>query len=134
MEIFSFLEGKKILIAEDEPYNQELMKDIFEDSGCHLIIVETGSEAVKKFEVDRYDIILMDAQMPVMDGYQATAEIRELEVKRSQARTPILAITGNALSGDRERCLKVGMDDYLPKPIRIHDLRTKIHDLITGSR
>jgi len=130
MKTFEFLKGKKILLVEDEYFNQELMSDIFEESECDLCIVNNGVEAVKKFVSVKYDIILMDVQMPIMDGYTATEEIRKIEIDRSSLKTPIIAITANSLSGDRERCLKVGMDDYLSKPINIMTLMTKLQKLI----
>lgn len=107
--------GKKILVAEDYFVNQEVTQDILELMDFTVEIAENGREALEKFEAGSFDAILMDIQMPEMDGYQATAAIREKE--DASNRIPIIALTANALSGDREKCLAAGMDDYLSKPV-----------------
>ena len=81
-----------------------------------------GNEAVNLYRERRFDAVLMDCEMPVMDGFTATRMIREFEAQSGQARTPIIALTANALTGDREHCLKQGMDDYLSKPIELRQL------------
>jgi CheY-like chemotaxis protein len=88
--------------------------------GYQADFVSNGREAVEAASVTRYDIILMDCQMPVMDGYEATRLIRAAEINGHHA--AIVALTANALAGDREKCLQSGMDDYLPKPIRHEDI------------
>jgi CheY-like chemotaxis protein len=82
-----------------------------------------GSEALTRFQQQRFDLILMDCQMPVMDGYEATRQIRELENAVGRAPTAIVAMTANAMAGDREKCISAGMDDYLAKPVSLEQLR-----------
>ena len=106
----------KILVAEDTPFNQTFILRLFEKNGLHPTLVENGQQAVDRFDPDAFDIILMDVQMPEMDGFEATREIRKLE-KQSGGHIPIIAMTAYATEGDRERCLAAGMDDYVSKPI-----------------
>ena len=131
MSFFSFLEGQKVLVVEDDELNQELMEDIFEDSGCLLEVVGTGVIAVEKCRETEYQLILMDIQMPEMDGYEATKKIRAQEKSLSRSPAPIIALTANALSGDRELCLEHGADEYLSKPIRIQDLKKKVKAVLS---
>jgi len=113
----------KVLLAEDNPINQELAKSMLEIFGCQVDIVSNGVEAIDSYKSSAYDIIFMDCQMPEMDGFAATQAIRELESKQMNLQaTPIVALTANAMSGDRERCIAAGMDDYLSKPFAKHDL------------
>ncbi len=90
--------------------------------GCAVETASTGREAVERLAAGRYDLVLMDCQMPDMDGYEATAAIRAREAPGDR-HTPIVALTANAIEGDRDRCLAAGMDDYLAKPFRLDDLR-----------
>ncbi|MBF0258745.1 MAG: response regulator [Desulfamplus sp.] len=115
--------GTKILLAEDYDVNQMLVKSILEKRGCHIDIVENGSEAVEAFLAQTYDMILMDCQMPFMDGYEATKLIREKEKSEvaHNRHIPIIALTANAFTEDREKCLESGMDDYLSKPFQIEE-------------
>jgi CheY-like chemotaxis protein len=115
-------EGKQlsILVAEDNRVNQKVMGSILKRLGYHADFVSNGREAVDAASVIPYDLILMDCQMPVMDGYEATRRIRAAEASGHHA--TIVALTANALAGDREKCLEAGMDDYLPKPIRHEDI------------
>ena len=92
-----------------------------------LTITHNGSEAVDSFYSKKPDLILMDMSMPEMDGLEATRKIRTIENKKGLQRTPIIALTANAMKGDRERCLEAGMDDYLSKPIRKDILLQTIH-------
>jgi CheY-like chemotaxis protein len=94
-----------------------------------VTIAVNGSEAVRLFGEQEFDLVLMDVQMPEVDGFTATRRIRELE-SRSGRHTPIIAMTAHALKGDRERCIASGMDGYLSKPIQPDDLRTTIHRLL----
>jgi CheY-like chemotaxis protein/HPt (histidine-containing phosphotransfer) domain-containing protein len=105
-----------ILLAEDNAVNQKLAKRILEKSGHSVVVASNGDEAVKIVGGDRFDAILMDVQMPVMGGFEATAEIRERE-KTTGTHVPIIAMTANVMKGDREKCLEAGMDDYVSKPL-----------------
>jgi len=111
-----------VLVAEDNPINRRLVMLLLRDLAEQVDFVETGLEAVRRYEAASYDCILMDCQMPEMDGYEATRRIRALEAERGRPRTPIVAMTANALAGDREACLEAGMDEYLSKPLRSDDL------------
>jgi signal transduction histidine kinase/ActR/RegA family two-component response regulator len=113
--------NQKILLAEDNPVNQQLMQVLLKKMGYEVALVDNGKLAVEAMEKDSYDIILMDIQMPEMNGLDATRSIRQKGFK-----TPVIAITANALKGDREQCLEAGCDDYLPKPIDKYDLEEMI--------
>ena len=106
----------RILLADDSPINQRVAVGFLEKWGHRVTVVEDGKLAVEANEREKYDLILMDVQMPVLNGFDATAAIREQE-RRGDRRTPIIAMTAEAMKGDRERCLKAGMDDYISKPI-----------------
>lgn len=113
----------KILLAEDNIVNQKLATKILEKHGHKVVVVENGQEAVDAVQKDTYDVVLMDVQMPVMGGFEATALIREWEKKKYADaaiyfKTPIIALTAHAMLGDRERCLKAQMDEYLSKPLK----------------
>ena len=112
--------GRRVLIAEDNVVNQRVATRFVEKLGCRVDVVANGLEAVEAADRLRYDLILMDVQMPEMDGFAATSVIRERQGGGS--RVPIVALTANALAGDRERCLAAGMDDYLAKPITAADI------------
>lgn len=112
----------KILLAEDNEINQKLTTKILNKYGYFCNVVSNGAEAVEAYKNTKYDIILMDCQMPVLDGYQATKEIRAFESENGIAHIPVVAITANALKGDLEVCLAAGMDDYVSKPINIDNL------------
>ncbi len=114
-KVTSKFPGKKILIADDYFINQEVAQDILELMEFTVDVAENGRDAVKKFQHGQYDAVLMDIQMPEMDGYEAAEKIREIE--GSGKHTPIIALTASVLVGEREKCLKAGMDDYISKPI-----------------
>jgi CheY-like chemotaxis protein len=115
--------GSRVLLAEDNEVNQLVAVSMLESLGCVTDTVADGREAVAKFRDNGYDIVLMDIQMPAMDGLEATATMREWERQRGDSlRTPIVALTANAMVGDRERLLAAGMDDYVSKPFTLDEL------------
>jgi len=111
------LTGLRILIAEDNAVNQLFAKRTLERAGHEAVVAENGEEALALLEQQDFDVILMDVQMPTMDGFQATARIRQREQETGRHQ-PIIAMTAHAMKGDREHCLSMGMDDYVSKPIR----------------
>jgi len=111
----------RVLVAEDNPVNQTLVQRLLEKRGYSIVVVGDGRAALSALEQDEFDIVLMDVQMPDMDGFAATAVIREQE-RTSGRHTPIVAMTAHALKGDPERCLAEGMDAYISKPIRTDEL------------
>ncbi|HEY0063858.1 MAG TPA: response regulator, partial [Telluria sp.] len=118
---------RKVLLAEDNPVNVEVARAMLASLGLRVQIARNGDEALQAVRAEPYDIVLMDCQMPVMDGFAATAEIRRFEQASGRGRTlPIIAITANALQGDREACLAAGMDDYLSKPFTQQQLAAVI--------
>ena len=109
--------GRRLLVAEDNEVNQIVAGETLRDAGYEVVIVGNGRLAFEAVEAGGYDLVLMDCQMPEMDGFEATAAIRAAEAKAGRPRLGIVALTANAISGDRERCLEAGMDDYVTKPI-----------------
>ncbi|MDD5757524.1 MAG: ATP-binding protein [Desulfobulbaceae bacterium] len=112
--------GAKVLLAEDNLTNQKVAFGLLNKFGIEPVVVTNGQEALRAFQDDTYDLIFMDCQMPLMDGLVATANIRAIE--KEGERIPIVAMTAHALTGDREKCLASGMDDYLSKPLSIRAL------------
>ena len=112
--------GRSVLLAEDNDINQKIVLRLLEKAGCRAERVANGRQAVDRAVAEAFDLILMDVEMPDMDGLEATAAIRRKETDKR--RTPIVAMTANAMAGDREKCLAAGMDDYLSKPLRLEDL------------
>ncbi len=115
---------RRVLLAEDNEFNQLLVKRTLEQLDCVVDAVGTGTEAVQAALGGGYDLVLMDCQMPDLDGFEATREIRRQE--RHDARVPIIALTANAMVGDRDRCLEAEMDDYIAKPFSISALRCTV--------
>ena len=114
----------RVLLAEDNLVNQKVATRFLEKLGCRVDLASNGLMAFKQWEANTYDLIFMDCQMPEMDGYAAVATIRQHELESPRgSRTPIVALTANAMAGDREKCLACGMDDYLSKPVKLEDLR-----------
>lgn len=106
----------KVLVAEDHPVNQMLVTEILKSRGHSFAIANNGVEVLQSLEREPFDVILMDGQMPEMDGYQATAEVRRRE-QATGRHIRIIAVTANAMKGDRAKCLESGMDEYVSKPI-----------------
>jgi CheY-like chemotaxis protein len=116
--------GGTILVVEDNPVNLEVALGMLEMLGCSAETAENGHQALETLSQGRFDAILMDCQMPEMDGFEATREIRRREQQAGSSRPfPIIALTANAMKGDRERCLAAGMDDFLSKPFQKNQLR-----------
>ena len=116
----SMLEAAKhsvrILLVEDNPVNQKLAVAMLKRMGHRVTLANNGAEACVIFDRDPFDLVLMDVQMPEMDGFEATRRLRQRE-RETGIRVPIVAMTAHAMSGDRERCLDAGMDDHITKPI-----------------
>ena len=110
-------ERVRILLAEDIPTNQKVATRMLEKIGCSVFVAENGAIAFERFKSERFDLVLMDCQMPEMDGFEATRAIRAHEAQFG-GRIPIVALTANAMEGDRERCIQSGMDDFVSKPVR----------------
>jgi PAS domain S-box-containing protein len=121
-----------VLLVEDHPINQKLATNLLERWGHRVTLAENGKLAVEVMRGRRFDIVLMDMMMPVMDGLEATRQIRVAEMENSVPRTPIIAMTANAMQGDRENCLEVGMDDYIAKPIKSQDLQQLLRQYAKG--
>ena len=122
-------DGLRVLLAEDNKVNQKLAVGVLKKLGCQVTVAENGRQAVAHWETKDFDLTLMDVQMPEMDGFEATAAIRELEAKADK-KALIIAMTAHAMKGDRERCLAAGMDDYLSKPVRFPELRDKLAEVV----
>ena len=120
----------KILLAEDNLINQKFTVKLLENQGHSVLVAGNGQEALKLLEDHALDLVFMDVQMPVMDGFEATLIIRERE-KSSGRHLPIMAITAHALKEDRERCLEAGMDDYISKPVKVPELMGIIQQVIS---
>ncbi len=118
--------GRRLLLEDDNELNAELASQLFKALGFEVALAVNGADAVEQFEQAIFDLVLMDCQMPILDGYEASKQIRKIERRLSSPRTPIVAITAYALDGDREKCLAAGMDDYLTKPYSIADIRPKL--------
>jgi two-component system sensor histidine kinase/response regulator len=119
----------RVLIAEDNIVNQKVAHFMLEKQGHQVTGVRDGKEAVDAMDKGIFDVILMDVQMPNMNGFEATAAIREKEKKKDKY-TPIIAMTAHAMKGDKEMCLEAGMDDYVPKPLKADELLTKINAVV----
>ena len=121
-------QGMKVLLAEDNAVNRTLATRLLQKHGHTVVVVENGRQALDALERETVDLVLMDVQMPEMDGLEATAAIREKE-KKTGAHLPIIALTAHAMKGDREKCLAAGTDDYLTKPIRTAELFAAVERL-----
>lgn len=127
------MSSMKILVAEDNVVNQKVAQAMFKFLGCEVVIANNGEEALNACKDGDFDMVFMDCQMPVMDGYQACGAIREWEQSVNAPRIPIVALTANATEGDREKCLDAGMDDYLAKPFSGDQIQEKVEKWISAS-
>ncbi len=124
---------EKILLVEDNEINQFVVEDMILDFGLEIDICSNGVEALNALKKDAYALVLMDCQMPEMDGYEATQRIRNGEAGEGCEKIPIIAMTANALQGDKEKCLNAGMDDYIPKPLEETVVRDTLAKWLTSS-
>lgn len=127
------LQDLPVLVAEDNELNGKVIRWILERAGYRCQVAENGQEALEAMERGSFSAVLMDCQMPVLDGYETTKRIREIEAKVG-GRIPIIAVTANALANDREMCLQAGMDDYLNKPVRKHELVATLEEQLRRPR
>jgi CheY-like chemotaxis protein len=119
----------RLLLAEDNPVNQVVAVRLLQKSGHNVTLVSNGREALRRLETEDFDLVLMDVQMPEMDGFDTARAIRAKEEATGQ-HVPIIAMTAHAMKGDRERCLQAGMDGYVAKPIRLAELSQAIAQLV----
>jgi two-component system sensor histidine kinase/response regulator len=129
--VSALLSGRRVLLAEDNAFNRALIEHVLEPMGCVVDKAGSGTEAVRAFKPGRYDLVLMDCQMPEMDGLTATRQIRRLEA--GATRVPVIAVTAGTVSGARRACLDAGMDDFLAKPFSLGRLRKKVLEWLLPS-
>ncbi|MCK5349585.1 MAG: response regulator, partial [Desulfobacula sp.] len=120
----------KILVVEDHPVNQKVIQSILTKLGFQHQVSNDGQKALKELEKNNYDLVLMDVQMPVMDGYTCASHIRAADSKVMNRDIPIIALTAHAMKGDMEKCINAGMNDYTTKPVDSHALIQKINNLL----
>jgi CheY-like chemotaxis protein len=125
------LEPLRVLVAEDNPVNQLVAVRMLQRMGHVVDVAADGQQAIDAFHAGAYDLVLMDCQMPGIDGFEATRRIRKLE---NTGRTPVIAITAHAMEGAREQCLQAGMDDYLAKPLTLEKLSALLQVWCRGVR
>jgi len=119
-----------ILLVEDNILNQRIVTFSLKKYNHNVVIANNGVEAIERFSEKKFDVILMDIMMPVMDGLEATIKIREQEqLNGIHKRTPIIALTANTMDNDRDKCISYGMDEFLPKPFDIEKLKTIFFEL-----
>ncbi len=124
------LEGLRVLVAEDNVVNQKVVQRVLETLGCEVVLADDGNEAVAAFGESAFDLVLMDCNMPEMDGFDATREIRRHEEAHKLQRTPVVALTADITDDNRHRCSEAGMDGFLNKPVRINVMREAIQDYV----
>jgi CheY-like chemotaxis protein len=130
-KVSAILSGRRVLLAEDNMFNRALIEHVLEPMGCRVDKACSGKEAVQAFKPGRYDLVLMDCQMPEMDGLTATRKIRALEAPG--VRVPVIAVTAGTVSGARRACLDAGMDDFIAKPFSLGRLRKKVLEWLLPS-
>ena len=124
--------ARRVLLVEDNPVNQEVALAVLQDLGVEAVSAWSGEEALEKLFVDRFDVVLMDCHMPKLDGYATTSRFRDWESEHQRPRTPIVALTANAMSGDAEKCYAAGMDRYLGKPFTSDQLFQVLESCFPG--
>src|SRR5690606_19256586 len=127
------LKGIRILLAEDNYLNQVLAKAVLNKVNCTVDVAENGKTAIEKLKANPYDVVLMDIQMPEMDGYEATKYIRT-RLERPLSEIPIIAMTAHALHTEVDKCLMIGMNDYISKPFKTGDLYSKIYKHVVENK
>ncbi len=132
-KVSAILSGRRLLLAEDDTFNRALIEHVLMPMGCRVDAVGSGREAVSAFKPGRYDLVLMDCEMPELDGLTATRRIRQLEMGTPHGRVPIVAVTAGTISGARRACLESGMDDFLAKPFSLGRLRKKVLEWLLPS-
>ena len=123
----------RILLAEDNVVNQKLASRLLEKHGHNVVTAANGRQALERLENESFDLVLMDVQMPEIDGFEATATIRKKE-EATGTHLPIVAMTAHAMQGDKERCLAAGMDGYLSKPLNVKELLAVVQSVLEKSR
>ena len=121
----------RVLLAEDNAINQEVARELLRAAGCEVEVADNGRRAVEMARAGGYDVILMDVQMPELDGIEASRQIRALP---GLSRVPIIAMTANAFAEDRAACLAAGMNDHVAKPVVAEQLFATLHDWLSGTR
>jgi CheY-like chemotaxis protein len=122
----------RVLLVEDNPINQKIAARLLEKHGHSVVIAENGRVALERLEGSQFDVVLMDLQMPEMDGFTATAAIRRQEAGTGR-HLPFVAVSANAMVGDRERCLAAGMDGYVAKPVQSHVLIREMTEVLAAA-
>jgi CheY-like chemotaxis protein len=118
----------RVLVAEDNPINQRVVRGLLGKLGCTVCVTDNGALALEALEAQSFDVVFMDCQMPVLDGFEATRALRA----RHGPTLPVVALTAGTMEGDRERCLQAGMTDFLAKPVRPEDLDRVLRRLVSA--
>jgi len=116
----------RVLLVEDNAVNQLVASKMLKLLGMDVAVASSGGEALECYMQESFDLVLMDCQMPTMDGFVTTGKLRELEKENDKDAVPVIALTANVMQGDKQRCLDAGMDDYLGKPVKLPQLQTKL--------
>jgi CheY-like chemotaxis protein len=125
--------GLRVLVVDDNPVNRRIAEAMLRRLGCVVETADDGAAALEAWSAAPWDLVLMDCQMPVLDGYDATRRIREVEAESGRRHTQVVALTAHALAGDREVCLAAGMDDYLTKPVTLDRLSAKVRGAVAAN-